>query len=615
MAAADRGGPRTRRGNPRVRRTESASYDSGRQPSRRAPAPDLVIEEQPDVELEGEQAESGRASALRSTRMTHASMHGRSMRPKGMSLRAKFMLVFSAVTGVSLILLGVVLSLVANFFLFSQTQHKGVEMAKLVSSLYHCINENSRGSEEAARMVKRYMDAATTWGDGSRAVTHINAVECSGLDNVRGEAGAWGPRNELKHTSTSASKIYAPGVGNVVLGEDVKIMEFPKSYKNKAGNLATMRVYRFRVGIREVSGAAWMHDKSHYVTLDMDIGNVYWIRNMLILIIAVVLVVSMIAVMVIASVMANKITRPVRYLLHDIDQVAQGDLDHQTRVRSGDEIGMLANAFNLMTVDLKSATVDLVEQEAEQKRAEYEMATAREVQQQLLPAEKPVIPGYELASYYKGAKAVSGDYYDYIKLGDELLGFIIADVSGKGIPGSMVMAVTRTIVRLIAAQHGTGAADTLKRTNRLIARQIKRGMFVTAFYAILDLSDHSVTFASAGHNPMVIFRAAQRGYELASAKGIAIGFDSGPVFDKSIQEFKVMLGPGDACVLYTDGFPEAMNAAHQEFGDENFYQAVAAQGAQPAETMVQGVVATIAQHRGDAPQSDDLTLITFRRTP
>ena len=108
------------------------------------------------------------------------------------------------------------------------------------------------------------------------------------------------------------------------------------------------------------------------------------------------------------------------------------------------------------------------------------------MQQQLLPASAPEIPNYLPFAYYKGAKAVSGDYYDFIPFGNDLWGFIIADVSGKGIPGSMVMAVARTIIRLVANKHQSNAAETLKETNRLIAKQIKRGMFVTAFYAVLN---------------------------------------------------------------------------------------------------------------------------------
>jgi phosphoserine phosphatase RsbU/P len=230
-----------------------------------------------------------------------------------------------------------------------------------------------------------------------------------------------------------------------------------------------------------------------------------------------------------------------------------------------------------------------------------------------LPANSPEIPGFQCASYYLGAKAVSGDYFDFIDLGEGLWGFIIADVSGKGIPGSMVMAVMRTIVRLTAIKHGARASETLKETNRLIARQIKRGMFVTSFYAVLDSNNGTLTYACAGHNPMVIYRGAKRTAELAAGKGIAIGFNEGPIFDKTIELHQTVLNRGDGIVLYTDGFPEAMNAKNEEFGDDKFYALVPKYSQGEMQTLINGLVGEIAKHRGEAEQSDDLTLLAVRR--
>jgi phosphoserine phosphatase RsbU/P len=179
----------------------------------------------------------------------------------------------------------------------------------------------------------------------------------------------------------------------------------------------------------------------------------------------------------------------------------------------------------------------------------------------------------------------------------------------------MVMAVTRTIVRLVANKHQYNAVETLKETNRLIAKQIKRGMFVTAFYAILDEATGTVHYSSAGHNPMIVYRAATKQFELATTKGIAIGFNEGPIFDKTAQQAQLKLGPGDTFVIYTDGFPEAMNSQNEEFGDDNFYALVGQHGHEPARGLVQHLLQAIAAHRGQAEQSDDLTIIAVRRTP
>jgi sigma-B regulation protein RsbU (phosphoserine phosphatase) len=174
--------------------------------------------------------------------------------------------------------------------------------------------------------------------------------------------------------------------------------------------------------------------------------------------------------------------------------------------------------------------------------------------------------------------------------------------------------VTRTVVRLVAPHRGVKADETLKDTNRLLAKQLKRGMFVTACYAVLDEATGLLTYASAGHNPMVIYRAKTRTAELATAKGIALGFNEGPVFDRTIQVAQLQLERGDAIVLYTDGFPEAMNSVSEEFGDENFYRLIARNGHLSPQGLIDAAVAGVAAHRGDAEQSDDLTILTVRRS-
>ena len=197
----------------------------------------------------------------------------------------------------------------------------------------------------------------------------------------------------------------------------------------------------------------------------------------------------------------------------------------------------------------------------------------------------------------------------------EKIGLIVADVSGKGIPGSMIMAVTQAVIHLVSLNHTDDAAKTLAAANRNLAPQIKRGMFVTAIYAILDTNTGRISYASAGHNPvMVIYRAATGKYELSNAKGIAIGFDKGPLFDKNIKQVETVLNPGDQIVMYTDGYPEAMNEKNEEYGDDEFYDLVARAGKSSAQGMIQYAVEQIAQHRGNAEQSDDLTMVALKRT-
>jgi sigma-B regulation protein RsbU (phosphoserine phosphatase) len=399
--------------------------------------------------------------------------------------------------------------------------------------------------------------------------------------------------------------IYVPKTGSLVnLPTSIEMKELMANYPNGS----KQRIYRFKIALDPSFQKGTTGAEPANVRVDIAADSVTQVTHRLFLTIGIAVLIAIGVVIAVANWLAGNITRPLDLLISDMKIVARGRLDHETKARSNDEIGQLATEFNRMTGNLKIAQSALVEQE----KAEYELSIAREVQRQLLPAEAPTVMGFDCAAFYQGAKAVSGDYFDFIPLGNGLWGFIIADVSGKGIPGSMVMAVTRTIVRLVANKYQHRAADTLKETNRLIAKQIKRGMFVTAFYAILDESSGNLTYASAGHNPMVIYRAATRSYELGTGKGIALGFNEGPVFDKTIQETRTVLNPGDTMVIFTDGFPEAMNADNEEFGEERFYQSIARFGQFDARTCIAKLVEEIGNHRGDAEQSDDLTIIAVR---
>ena len=544
---------------------------------------------------------------------------------RGMGLRAKFMLVLAGVTAAALIALGVTMALTTNSFLFGQKQHSGVEIARMAAQIGVAVNARLeyfrklkadplfRGVElptptraEIERDLIRYLDSARDWtGQSNYTYSDILSIrfDCPSIPEIS-QVGI-GDLEETMGKVEPYHSVYVPKIGSEVrLPPGISVREGVK----RGGSGGEVPIYRFKIALPSEFGQASAGNEPANVRVDIAIASVQKVSNELFLIIGIAVFIAIGVVVAVANWLAGNITRPLDMLIADMKVVARGKLDHETKARSNDEIGMLAGEFNRMTGNLKIAQSALVEQE----KAEYELSIAREVQRQLLPAEAPTIMGYDSAAFYQGAKAVSGDYFDFIPLGNGLWGFIVADVSGKGIPGSMVMAVTRTIVRLVANKYQNRAAETLKETNRLISKQIKRGMFVTAFYAILDENTGSVTYASAGHNPMVIYRARTGTYELATGKGIALGFNEGPLFDKTIQEQTTVIGAGDCMLIYTDGFPEAMNAANEEFGDENFYQVIAQNGRLDARGQIAKVVEAIAGHRRDAEQSDDLTIIAVR---
>ena len=545
---------------------------------------------------------------------------------QGMGLRIKFMLILAGITAVAMVLLGMMMASKADKYLFSQKQHDGIELAKMsaviastVADQLNLLKNLDADSYSVPKIRAPYVAVLTTyfttasdWNIPGLKASDILAIKLNCPDRWPELSGKGFGDDEDGNTIVTERMrtLFIPKVGNeLAVPPQVDVLAGIR--KTAEGDIP---IYRFKVrlepnrfGGREPDGDNW--SMTPHIRLDINASSVDHARSNLWLAIAIGVVLSIVVVVGVAHYLAITITKPLDLLISDMQAVAKGKLDHHTQPHSTDEIGVLAVEFNRMTVNLKAAQSALVEQE----KAEYELSIAREVQRQLLPAHSPEIPGFQCSSFYLGAKAVSGDYFDFIDLGNGRWGLIIADVSGKGIPGSMVMAVTRTIIRLISFKHQSNTAETLKETNRLIAKQIKRGMFVTSFYAVLDSNTGSLTYSSAGHNPMVIYRAATKTRELANGKGIALGFNEGPIFDRTIEQSQTILNHGDAIVLYTDGFPEAMNADNEEFGDDKFYDLVAHHGADGVEPLIKGLVAAVAQHRGAADQSDDLTLIAVRR--
>ncbi len=300
------------------------------------------------------------------------------------------------------------------------------------------------------------------------------------------------------------------------------------------------------------------------------------------------------------------LTGPIRELEQDIALVAGGDLGHQSRVKTRDEIGALAHVFNIMTRNLATAQNNAVERQA----FERELNIAKEIQEKLLPERIPQIPGFDIHSHYNSAKEVGGDYYDFIVIDQTHLGIIVADVAGKGIPGAMVMTMARSLVRL-ASVRNVSPGDTFKKVNRILAKDIRRGMFVTAAYMVLNVKTRTLRVASAGHNPVVLYRAKTGENELIKPAGIALGFDKGTIFDNHIKEVEVQLEEGDRIVTYTDGVNEAMNNDSEEFGEERFFELVKGHARKSSKEFVDAIVKALDEHRGAAEQSDDITITTL----
>ena len=246
----------------------------------------------------------------------------------------------------------------------------------------------------------------------------------------------------------------------------------------------------------------------------------------------------------------------------------------------------------------------------EKRQIEKDLTIANEVQRILLPSEPPEVEGYDVAGTNVPARYVSGDYFDYIPLDEDRCGIVIADVSGKGIPAALLMAMTRTALRLLAI-GSTQPAEVIRKLNAQLYPDIREDMFISLAFVVLDRRTNEVKLVRAGHDAPLLYRAADKSVTRVNPPGMAVGIDSGGAFNRVTNDFSLVLEPGDCIVLYTDGVTEAQDRNGDEFGLEAMIRSVQASASDGAAGIVQRVTSDVKAFIGDQPPHDDITLITI----
>jgi sigma-B regulation protein RsbU (phosphoserine phosphatase) len=249
----------------------------------------------------------------------------------------------------------------------------------------------------------------------------------------------------------------------------------------------------------------------------------------------------------------------------------------------------------------------------EKKRLDHDLEIARDIQRILLPSEAPAIKGFQISGINVPARQVSGDYFDYIHVDEERLGVAIADVSGKGVPASLIMAICRSVLRAEAARNPS-PADVLRKVNRQLYPDIKEDMFISMAYLILNHHRDSVTLARAGHDAPLLYKRQTQTVTPLKPPGMVVGIDSGNVFDRLTTDFAVPLERDDCLVLYTDGVTETLNAEGDEFGVDRMMQSVRASVTNGAQAIVKKIIEDVRDFTGSIPQNDDITVIAIRKT-
>jgi sigma-B regulation protein RsbU (phosphoserine phosphatase) len=244
----------------------------------------------------------------------------------------------------------------------------------------------------------------------------------------------------------------------------------------------------------------------------------------------------------------------------------------------------------------------------EKGRLERELQVARQVQAGLLPQDLPQLPGWEFIARWRPARQVAGDYYDIILHEDGRLSLVIADVTDKGMPAALFMALTRSFIRA-SMDLASSPAQGILHANRLICADSTNGMFVTLFYALLDPATGDLTYVNAGHNPPLLFSAGSDQPAALRRTGMALGVE----VETSYEQNTLRLQPGDFIVLYTDGVVEAIDTSQQEFGIQRLQQVLLDNRNSTPSSIVQALEQDLIAFTGPTPPFDDITLLFAKR--
>jgi sigma-B regulation protein RsbU (phosphoserine phosphatase) len=310
--------------------------------------------------------------------------------------------------------------------------------------------------------------------------------------------------------------------------------------------------------------------------------------------------------------LTRSITQTVDRLYDATEQVKKGDFSYRIGVPSNDQLSALGEAFDSMTASVER----LLRENEEKLRLQSELEIAREVQTQLFPRSAPDVPGLALYGVCKAARTVSGDYYDFLNLGDNRVCLVLGDVSGKGISAALLMAAIQSALRAqfydgLAPTGGSQAkalstAEVVSRLNVQLYESTPREKYVTFFFAVYDAATRSLTYTNAGHLPPVLLRRGK--VERLNVGGTVVGLFSPMTYEQE----EVQIQPGDLLVAFTDGITEPENIYGEEFGEERLLQVVRRARNVSAQTLTEEIYRSVSDWTGSPELQDDMTMLVAK---
>jgi sigma-B regulation protein RsbU (phosphoserine phosphatase) len=321
-----------------------------------------------------------------------------------------------------------------------------------------------------------------------------------------------------------------------------------------------------------------------------------------------VLVIIIIGTIWVARIIAGHISKPITLLTENVKKIARGDLDYISEIKTGDEIEALSRGFENMTLDLKRYIENLGSVTAEKERIGAELNIATKIQASMLPRIFPPYPKraeFDLYASMVPAREVGGDFYDFFLVDKNTLFFLAADVSGKGVPASLFMVITKTLIKN-SAQNGLSPREVFEMVNNQLLENNEENMFVTSFMGCLDIPSGKMICVNAGHNPPLIKQEGQFKW-LRIKHGLVLA----GMKDMRYAEAEISLKSGDMIYLYTDGVTEAMNTEDELFGEDRLLAAAEKNKNANIKDLGLSIKKEIDDFTRGAEQADDITMLVL----
>ncbi len=455
-----------------------------------------------------------------------------------------------------------------------------------------------------ATVLQLYLDYRTDVSLIEKLVQHV------GESSVQGIATSLWNMNSEQINTQMGGLLEFPDIVYVEVQADNEVFAIPK---NKPENLETIIIsfplqYQYQPGSKK-------HEFVGTLTIVASLKEVYKrIEGKVFIILGTQAVKTFIVSVFIIFILRFLVTRHLNIMAQfarslDLDHLSNSLVLGRKKKKKGkkDELDRVVEAINNMIFNLKKSSEEI----KVRARMEGELNAAAVLQRGFSPEKSPVLDGFEVDSTFSAAREMSGDFFDFIRISERYISFVVADVSGKGVSAAMYANIARVLLREKAVNY-LYPVDVLKALNKSLKNEFHTNHFLTMCYVLLDLETGKVIYASAGHEPVVLVKANDIKHSLLKPRGYPFGDVYTDIFDDRIKEESYFMQPGDQLFLYTDGLTDIQNEDGEMIGEELLYTLIEENRLSSASQLQDVILSTVRLFQGSADQTDDITMIVIK---